>query len=451
MFWLVTVCLALGPGCTTTVDREVAAHVAIDALLSSGPEAAPAVSDTLRLGKAEDLASALRGVLLRDPRLVAASAEVAAARAELASARASSRPNVAGSGQVGSEAGSGDLGVGVALLAEQVLLDGGARSGEIDAGSAAVILAQADARQVENTVAFEALEAIVTLWRLDEQLRLSQAVMTRLGTLDEQVNRAVDVGLLDRDAQDRLLRTTLATQTNATRLAAERSAAAANFTRAFGYVPASVEFPAQLAVLDPKRRLDDHVATAPALRAAAAKVILAEANERRARAALAPQVALQAKATSPTDADESATVGVGLEVRYNFSDGGKRKAQVEAAAARTSAAVAQLRAAKDQMRIAVETANAQVEAAETVLELSEQTVSRVAEEKRLAGLRAASGTRDIAAQVELEVLGYSAAEQVIARRADLFLGRARLAATLGLLASALHSHRESDGSVGGSW
>jgi outer membrane protein TolC len=439
---LALICSVFAAGCTPASDRRSLLEDRATVLLSEEQETfAPAV-EGLRLDHAADLAKALHAALMRDHRLIAAQEDAKAAAAVVAGREASSRPNVTASGQVGGRSGAdGIMMLGLIVQAEQILSDGGAQSSEIDAAVAGLLLAQARTEQIENAIALEALEAIVAVWRAEEQRRLSHLRLARLAALQEQVIRSVAAGLLEGDALERLDRTTLSAQTDAAHLSAARSIAEANFQRSFGRPPErSGAFPAELIVNVPELHPGGRLPETPTLRAAAAEVIVAEANARRALAAMSPQVSLQATARPPSDPGGVPNFGLGIGLRYTFSDGGQREADIAATTARKNAAVAQLRAAQQGTRASITAAEASLRASEHLLELSQAIEQGIKEEQRLSAMRSATGDRDIVAQVELEMLGYSAAEQVISSRADLYIARARLAADLGLLISSLLEH-----------
>jgi outer membrane protein TolC len=347
---------------------------------------------------------------------------------------------LSGSGQLGGQSGTSSddiFGLGLVLQAEQVIADGGARNSEIDAATGALIVARARLEQLENALTLEALEAIVAVWRLDALIRNSQASVARLEVLQGQLALAIASGLVESDTKERLARTAIAAGVNAVRLKSERAVADANFRRAFARAPGQIEFPASLLTDSLREELLSGQPSSPSLRAAAAEVVVAEASERRARAAYSPQVAMQATARSPMDPEDGPTIGVGLELRYSFFEGSKRNSQLSAAVARSKAAEAQLRAAQSETLASIAAQRAALEAGLSILELSKASALRVAEELRLAELRDAAGDKDIAAKVELEMSAHSAAEQVIEDRAALYLLEAQLAAEMGLLSRAI--------------
>lgn len=436
---ITTLMTSLMLGCTSTTEHLNVAEQRVGRLLSVSPEDEVELTG-LGFTSRGDLASQLHAAVRKDPRTLASLAEVAASEAEIDSAASTNRPSLSGSGQLGGQTGAaGDdiFGLGLMLQAEQVIADGGARSSEIDASTGTLIVARSRLEQLENALALEALEAIVAVWRLDALIRNSQASVARLKVLQGQLALAIASGLVESDTRERLARTAIAAEANAVRLKSERAGAEANFHRAFTRAPGHVDFPASLLTDSLRKELVGGQPVSPALRAAAAEVVVAEAAERRARATLSPQVAMQATARSPMDPEDGPTIGVGLELRYSFFDGGKRKAQISAAAARRKAAEAQLRAAQSETRASIAAQRAALRAGLSVLELSKASELRVKEELRVAELRDAAGDKDIAAKVELEMSAHSAAEQVIEDRAALYLLEARLAAELGLLSRAI--------------
>jgi outer membrane protein TolC len=436
---ITTLMTSLMLGCTSTTEHLNVAEQRVGQLLSVSPEDEVELTG-LGFTSRGDLASELHAAVRKDPRTLASLAEVAASEAEIDSAASTNRPSFSGSGQLGGQSGTSSddiFGFGLVLQAEQVIADGGARSSEIDAATGALIVARARLEQLENALTLEALEAIVAVWRLDALIRNSQASVARLEVLQGQLALAIASGLVESDTRERLARTAIAAEVNAVRLKSERAVADANFRRAFARAPGQIEFPASLLTDSLREELLGGQPSSPSLRAAAAEVVVAEASERRARAAFSPQVAMQATARSPMDPEDGPTIGVGLELRYSFFEGGKRNSQLSAAVARSKAAEAQLRAAQSETLASIAGQRAALEAGLSILELSKASELRVAEELRLAELRDAAGDKDIAAKVELEMSAHSAAEQVIEDRAALYLLEAQLAAELGLLSRAI--------------
>ncbi|CAM8669641.1 type_I_sec_TolC, type I secretion outer membrane protein, TolC family [Paracoccaceae bacterium] len=434
-----TLILSVMLGCTSTTEHQNVAEQRVGQLLSTSPED-DAKLDGLEFASRKELLSELHDAVLRDPRTHASLAEIAASEAEIESAASNLRPSLSGSGQIGGQSGTSSddiFGLGLVLQAEQVIADGGARNSEIDAATGALIVASARLEQLKNALALEALEAVVAVWRLDALIQNSQLSVARLEVLQGQLALAIASGLVESDTKERLARTAIAAEVNAVRLKSERAAAEANFRRAFERAPGEIKFPPSLLDDSLRDELLGGQPLSPTLRAAAAEVVVAEATERRARAAFSPQVAMQATARSPMDPEDGPTIGVGLELRYSFFEGGKRKSQLSAALARRKAAEAQLRAAQSETRASVAAQRAALRAGLSVLELSKASELRVKEELRVAELRDAAGDKDIAAKVELEMSAHSAAEQVIEDRAALYLLEARLAAELGLLSRAI--------------
>lgn len=438
-------------GCAAPDDALRSARADVAELLEPITKAEEVAKPVPSLRTEAALVESLRAAVQAEPRIMAARADVQAARARFDAAGAEFGPQMSASGQVGGlralDAGSGtQAGLATTVEAEQVLLDGGARKAALAGAAATLLAAEAHQEMVENTVALEALTALVDLWHAEAQLTLLRSGRAALQPLRDQTARSGASGLLDRSVLAAVERDLLALDADILRAEATLKTAQATCARFFDLSHA-VEFPDRLPLI--AMPAVDAPAGAeqatPALRVASAEVLMARAAEAAARAALSPQVGLRLSGTSPLDTSDSPEVALGLQLHYVLGDGGRRKAQRAAAEVERAAAEARLSAVQSETIAQISAAHAVRTASQALLALRQQASESLAEELVVARTQLSIGERGLDSVIALEMASGKARAALIDAQATAYLDDMRLAASLGLLAPSLMLRGVADG------
>ena len=338
----------------------------------------------------------------------------------VASAR---RPQLTGNANIGGirETGSNaDTTTGVAggVNVSQLVYDGGASASAMNRTTALALSAQAGRVAQGNEIALSAAQAWINLWQYSERLRLMRARTAQMDTLIDQIERMASNGMLDRASLENAQRQIVDIKLEESRLVAGQAEAQVLFQRFFNARPSSITKPSELVTAAQARGLAQDWQTAPGLQRQAAELLAAQAAVGEAQSAFRPRARLQAGARSPLDSDESADLTVGLSLEYSFSDGGRRKAQLETAQARVSATDAQLSDAQRSLE-------AELQAGLTRLASIERAMPLLADRLRLSRLEAETsnsqmqtGQSNLRQLVEAEIEIYRAQDQQIAMQAE---------------------------------
>ena len=338
----------------------------------------------------------------------------------VASAR---RPQLTGSANIGGirETGSNaetTTGVAGGVNVSQLVYDGGASASAVNRTTALALSAQAGRVAQGNEIALSAAQAWINLWQYSERLRLMRARTAQMDTLIDQIERMASNGMLDRASLENAQRQIVDIKLEESRLVAGQAEAQVLFQRFFNARPSSITKPSELVTAAQARGLAQDWQTAPGLQRQAAELLAAQAAVGEAQSAFRPRARLQAGARSPLDSDESADLTVGLSLEYSFSDGGRRKAQLETAQARVSATDAQLSDAQRSLE-------AELQAGLTRLASIERAMPLLADRLRLSRLEAETsnsqmqtGQSNLRQLVEAEIEIYRAQDQQIAMQAE---------------------------------
>ena len=295
----------------------------------------------------QGLAPALRAAVSKNEGYLGALALEAEAMGQVGVVASVRRPQLTGSANIGGirETGTNaDTTTGVAggVDLSQLVYDGGASASAINRSTALALSAQAGRVAQGNEIALSAAQAWISLWQYSERLRLMQARTAEMDTLIDQIKRMASNGMLDRASLENAQRQIVDIKLEESRLVAGQAEAQVLLKRFFNARPSNVPQPSELVSAAQARALAQDWQTAPGLQRQAAELLAAQAAVGEARSAFRPRARLQAGARSPLDSDESTDLTLGLSLEYSFSDGGRRKKQLEAAEARVTATDAQL-------------------------------------------------------------------------------------------------------------
>jgi len=394
----------------------------VEERLTTSASGAP-ISEAQPIALAQGLAPALRAAVTTNEGYLGALALEAEAMGQVGVAASARRPQLTGNANVGGirETGSNaDTTTGIAggVNLSQLVYDGGASASAMNRYTALALSAQAGRVAQGNEIALTAARAWIDLWQYSERLRLMQARTSEMDTLVEQIERMASNGMLDRASLENAQRQIVDIKLEESRLIAGQAEAQVLFQRFFNANPSTVPRPSELVSAVQARSLAQDWQTAPGLQRQAAELLAAQAAVGEAQSAFRPRARLQAGALSPLDSTDSTDVSVGLSLEYSFSDGGRRKKQLEAAEARVAATDAQLSDAQRGLE-------AELQAGLTRLASIERAMPLLADKLRLSQSEAETsrsqmltGQSNLRQLVEAEIEIYRAQDQQIAMQAE---------------------------------
>jgi len=369
------------------------------------------------------LAPALRTAVSTNDGYLGALALEAEALGQVGVVASARRPQITGNANIGGirETGTNaDTTTGMAggVNLSQLVYDGGASASAMNRTTALALSAQAGRVAQGNEIALSAARAWIDLWQYSERLRLMQARTSEMDTLVAQIERMASNGMLDKASLENAQGQIVDIKLEESRLIAGQAEAQVLFQRFFNAKPANVTKPSELVSAAQARSLAQDWQTAPGLQRQAAELLAAQAAVGEAQSAFRPRARLQAGALSPLDSTDSTDVSVGLSLEYSFSDGGRRKKQLEAAEARVAATDAQLSDAQRGLE-------AELQAGLTRLASIERAMPLLADKLRLSQSEAETsrsqmltGQSNLRQLVEAEIEIYRAQDQQIAMQAE---------------------------------
>ena len=366
----------------------------------------------------------LRAVQANDGYKAAEALEVAA-MGRIGVATSARRPQASGNANLGGIRESGGntpdettTGIAGGVNLSQLIYDGGESTAAVNQATAEALAAQAEREARGNELALEAARAWIDVWQFEERLRLLRSRTSEMDMMVSQMERMAANGFVDRAALDSARRQIVDITLEETRLDADLREARVRFQRFFNQEPGRLARPEDVITLAEARAAAKAWQQSPGLERSAAELLVARSAVASAEAAFRPRARLQAGVTSPMQEGESTDTSVGVVLEYTFGDGGRRKAQLEAAQARATAVEAQL---SDAQR----TLEAELDAALTRLVAIERSMPLVAEQIRLSASEAetsrsqiTTGQSTLRQLVEAEIENYRAQDRQIAMRAE---------------------------------
>lgn len=394
----------------------------------------------------QGLAAALPGAIAASSGYRAALARESEAEAARASAIGARRVQASVSGTAGGiregstprTASDTTTGLAANLNLSQLLFDGGASAGRVDATTAAAIAARTRSVATASDVAVAAAQAWADLWLAQQRILLMDQQTSAMDEMLDQITRMSESGLVDRGATDTARNSILEIQVQRAGLNQTRTAAEAAFRRYFKALPEGSLSLNAIVSTDYARRSASDWRKSPDILVAGAELLGARANLAIAEAAFSPSASLRAGVTSPMNEDDSTDVNVGVALNYDFTRGGSRQADLEAAQARLAAADAALDEAHSAVRSELDALTAQLDFLEArALILDEQRdLSRTQAETVRSQI--ATGQSSLSELFRAEVASYQAEDELLQVRADLMMLRVSVAARAGGLVELLN-------------
>jgi outer membrane protein TolC len=323
-------------------------------------------------------------------------------------------------------------------MVSQLVYDGGASNAAMNGALAQALAARASAQEAGNSAALEAVRAWAELWAVQQQMGFLTSRGAEVGVLLEQVDRMTENGMLDSATRDSARIAVSDMQIEETALLSALTGAEARFAQHFGAVPAQkLARPTALYTTAALSDLAKDVSLAPTLRKIAAELVAAEAAESQARAQFKPIINLNLGMTSPMDKNDGTDTTVGLQMRYTFNDGGRRKAQLQTAVARKEAAAASLQAAKAEAEAMSVASLARLRALDTSAGLVDKKLEAAASQAATAASQVSLGQSTLRGVIDAQIAEYRAQEQQIKLIADRVVLQATIAASMGILLNRL--------------
>ena len=346
-----------------------------------------------------------------------ASAQIAIAQSMRAT-QVSGNSTLGGLRESGASRGQTSIGAAVGVNVSHLLYDGGGSAADVDIATAQALVMQSERLALENDLTLQVARAWTDVWQYDKRLLLLQTRTSEIDTLVAQIDRLAANGMIDRASVESVRRQIADIGLEAVRLSADRDDARIRFKRYFGALPGPLAAPAELISVTQARAAARDWQQAPALRRAAAELLGARSALVSAQAALRPRAVIQAGVQSPTSEGDSTDTSVGVALEYTFGDGGRRRAQIDAAQARVNMLDAQLGEAHATLSTDLETALGRLAAIEQSMPLIDDQLRLSAAEAETARSQLATGQSSIRQLVDAEIASYRARDRQIAMQAE---------------------------------
>ena len=280
-------------------------------------------------------------VISNHPEVLAAQYLEKAAEQEVSASKGNTKPQITGSlnaGGVRENLSSSEITSGVGLNAgiSQLIYDGGQTTSGIGKKEALFEKAKANNTLVKGRVGFEASNAWIDLWNLNEKLKEIKRTNEHASPILADIKRIAENGLIDRTIVDNVEHSLLKISMNQQKLEMDIEIAKLRFSNFYGEIPDNViepKSPFSLKILENKMKDKKSI---PSLRLAAAELIASRQEVNSILGEFKPKVSFNLAANSPLDTDEDASLAVGIQSTYTFSDGGALKARLKVAEAKSS-------------------------------------------------------------------------------------------------------------------
>ena len=365
------------------------------------------------------------------------------ATAGVAAAQSFRRPQVEMNGNIGAIKEVGQTrtttteGASATLYLRQVVYDGGESHANIGKAVATQLGAQAHAMTEGNRIAREAGAAWVDLWQYEQRRQLLAERLQKARDILGQMQRLISSGVIDKGA-------TVSAQIAMRNLELERAnldaayaEAQARFVSYFGKSVKSVSQPDLSFTQSEFASVAKDWASVPSLQSAAARVIVARQDLEAAKARMKPTAGFRTGVDSPMSETDTTDYFVGFEVRWVFGDGGRRKADAEAKAARLEAEKSALEALKLRGKADLESALARRSALISSLATLRTQEKAAAEETSIRWSQLATGQTSMRDLVDAEINSYRNSDRLIAANAEVMKLDLELGAQTGLLMTKL--------------
>lgn len=419
--YMMAAALVFLASCDAPTEMSDMRKIVEERLTTYASEAPGAGGEPIALS--QGLAPALRAAVSTNAAYLGALALEAEALGQVGVVASARRPQLTGNANIGGirETGSNaDTTTGVAggVNLSQLVYDGGASASAMNRSTALALSAQAGRVAQGNKIALSAAQAWINMWQYSERLRLMRTRTSELDMLVEQIERMASNGMLDKASQENAQRQIVDIKLEESRLIAGQAEAQVLFQRFFNVKPSNVPKPSDLVSAAQARSFAKDWQTAPGLQRQAAELLAAQAAVGEARSAFKPRARLQAGALSPLARGESTDLTVGLSLEYSFSDGGRRKKQMEASEARVAATGAQLSDAQRGLEAELQAGLTRLASIERAMPLLADKLRLSRSEAKTSRSQMLTGQSNLRQLVDAEIEIYRAQDQQIAMQAE---------------------------------
>ena len=285
--------------------------------------------------------SIIFNVISQHPEVQSAIYSLKAAEQEVIASESENRPQITGSlnaGGVSNNIGSSSIkpGLGLNAAISKVIYDGGYIAGGIGKQVALLEKSKANADLAKNRIGFKATSAWINLWVLREKLKEVNETLKDVNPILVDIKRMAESGLIDRTIVDNIENSLLKITLDKQKLKIDKDLSELHFENFFGNSPSKLILPKSTYDVDIFKLKMDNVATIPSLRLTASDLVASREEIKSIKGEFKPKVSFNISANSPTDPDDNASLAVGINSTYTFSDGGRLKARLKVAQAKSS-------------------------------------------------------------------------------------------------------------------
>ena len=407
----------------------------VDEILSSAGEAPE--TEARAPGASEPFARHLEFAIMRDPDTAAARSSLRAAQSGVPAAESAVKPQANASVLAGGYADNleniqGESGAALDLKVSQLVYDGGEAAANISLAQLDAALAEVGLEVAANAAAADAASAWIAVWRAQGDISSLSDLEVDLRPHVEQVKRMSNSGLIDRSISDmidsRMIEFEILKRDAQSRL----SAAAFLFAEHFGSKPWALPYPG-LAFDEAALGLADVGSVeGPATREGALRLLSARDQLKVADAKFGPRVSAEAGGSSPMDRDDKPTGRLGVNVTFQFFDGGKREADRARAEENVERAEFALWSARQSLSQSLaELAERRQNIRETA-RLTSEKLTVLGRQLDVANSQIQTGQADVSKVFEMKVQRQQLEASLRAARADLRTAEYQMAAALGV-------------------
>jgi outer membrane protein TolC len=413
---------AILSGCATDVKTIDELSKAVSSELSVSKDQTKGLEPIALTG---GMRSAIRAAVQDSESYQAALAQERDAFARVGVAESVRKPQLSANGNLGALRETGGVnspktttGLAGGLSVSQLLFDGGRTAAEVNIANVEALAARADRVVRGNELALQAARAWASLWQYQEQLSLLESQKAQMNGVVSQIQRMADNGMLDRSVLDSARRQIADVAIEESTLRSSYEAAEVQFERFFNHAPANIARPERIVSSVEAKQLVTASDLAPGMQRSALDLILARVSLDRAKAEFSPTTNLRAGVSSPLEEGESTDITLGIAFEYTFSDGGRRRAELEAAQARVEAAEKLLQEAQRGYEAEVQSIESQLVAIERAMPLVEEKIRLTSSEADIAKSQIATGQSNLRQLVEASLEQYRARTSLIAMQSE---------------------------------
>lgn len=337
-------------------------------------------------------------------------------------------------GAVREDGGEYISGISGELAATRLLYDGGAVAANTERSRSVVDAAEAELYAAANQAALDASTAWINLQITRRRLDNIRNSRARVDSLFEQLTRIQSGGLIDKASIESARLVSMEGELEEQRLQSELILAEEAYRFHYSNFTGSLDgFGSLIAQLAAKIDVVQHE-HAPSIKRARAELAASEQSALTARAKLKPTIGLRAAISPKAGGEELGDANIGISVAYTIGDGGRRRAEINAAEERVSALGSLLEGEKNQIKRKLAEAQAAIKASQAEIRLLSE-VKKITEARRDAMERQIVGGQATLAQIiSAERSIYSAEDDLLRAQGALWQDILSISALLGLLA-----------------